>query len=193
MISQRCGPLAVALTGPDRYESSPALSRIEAALPRYLPRRRPRLRTPSGAVIRSYGAQLGTVPELGRFLPTPQSVVLGFGIGRVALGTAFLVAPVASTRVLGLDSATAKRVTFLARMAAARDIGLGAGTLSAGPTRAAVPWLLAGAGADLVDATVLVGALRKGVARGLPAAAITVGAVAGAGIGFGAAVALRRE
>jgi hypothetical protein len=120
-------------------------------------------------------------------------VVLGFGIGRVALGTAFLVAPVASTRVLGLDSATAKRVTFLARMAAARDIGLGAGTLSAGPTRAAVPWLLAGAGADLVDATVLVGALRKGVARGLPAAAITVGAVAGAGIGFGAAVALRRE
>jgi hypothetical protein len=109
------------------------------------------------------------------------------------LGASFLLAPVVSTRVLGLDTATAKRVTFLARMAAARDIGLGAGTLVAGATPAAVPWLLAGAGADLVDATVLVGALRKGIARGLPAAAIAVGAVAGAGIGIGAAVSLRRR
>ena len=119
-------------------------------------------------------------------------MVLGFGVGRLVLGGAFLLAPVASTRVLGLDTATAKRVTFLARMAAARDIGLGAGTLAAGSTAAAVPWLLAGAGADLVDATVIAGALRKGVARGVPAAAIALGAVAGAGIGIGAAVALRR-
>jgi hypothetical protein len=161
-------------------------------LPRYFPRRRPRVHAATGAVIRSYGAQLGSVPELGTLLPSPQSVVLGFGVGRLVLGGAFLLAPVVSTRVLGLDTATAKRVTFLARMAAARDIGLGAGTLAAGATPAAVPWLLAGAGADLVDATVLVGALRKGIARGLPAAAIVVGAVAGAGIGIGAAVALRR-
>ena len=119
-------------------------------------------------------------------------MVLGFGVGRVVLGGAFLLAPVVSTRVLGLDTATAKRVTFLARMAAARDIGLGAGTLAAGSTPAAVPWLLAGAGADLVDATVIAAALRKGIARGLPAAAIAVGAVAGAGLGIGAAVALRR-
>jgi hypothetical protein len=114
-------------------------------------------------------------------------------VGRLAVGGAFLVAPVVSTRVLGLDTATAKRVSFLARMAAARDIGLGAGTLNAGATAAAAPWLAAGAAADAVDAVVIAGAMRHGAARGLPALGIVVGAAATAVIGLAAAIGLRRS
>jgi hypothetical protein len=145
-----------------------------------------------GAVVSSYASEAGSVPNVGALLPSPQAVVVGFGVGRVALGAAFLAAPVLSTRMLGLDTATAKRVRFLARMAAARDIGLGAGTLAAGPTPAAVPWLLAGAGADVVDATVILGAMRSGTTRGLPALGISVGALGAAVLGVRAALSLRR-
>jgi hypothetical protein len=117
---------------------------------------------------------------------------MGIGVGRLVLGGGFLLAPVASTRLLGLDTATAKRVSFLARMAAARDIGLGVGTLHAGAGAAAVPWVMAGAAADAVDAVVIAGALRQGAARGLPAAGVVVGALGAAAIGLWAALDLRR-
>ena len=119
--------------------------------------------------------------------------MVGFGVGRLGLGAAFLAAPVLSTRVLGLDTATAKRVVFLARMAAARDIGLGAGTLAAGPTPAAVPWLLASAGADLVDASAIAVAMRQRVTGGLPAVGLVVGAFGAAVLGVRAAVQLARR
>ena len=61
----------------------------------------------------------------------PRALAGCIGTGRVLLGSAFLAAPVASTRALGLDSATAKRVSFLARMMAARDVAIGAGTAAA--------------------------------------------------------------
>jgi hypothetical protein len=118
--------------------------------------------------------------------------VRGIGVGRVVIGAAFLVSPVTSTRVLGLDSATAKRITFLARMAAARDISLGVGTLSADSGSSAAQWLLAGAAADVVDAAVLVAALRRGVVRGLPAVLIAAGALGSAALAVRAATALRR-
>jgi hypothetical protein len=100
------------------------------------------------------------------------------GIGRLALGTAFLVAPTVSARILGVDAGAASRMRFLARMTAARDLGLGAGTLAAGPGRAAAPWLVAGGFADAVDAVAIAAALRTGTTRGVPAAAIAVGAAA---------------
>jgi hypothetical protein len=137
--------------------------------------------------------QRRSVPRVLRLLPSPQTIAVGIGVGRLVVGGGFLAAPVVSTRVLGLDSATAKRVAFLARMAAARDIGLGVGTLGAGPTTAAAaPWLAAGAAADAVDAIVIAGAMRQGVARGLPALGIVLGAAATAAIGLGAAIGLRR-
>jgi hypothetical protein len=109
------------------------------------------------------------------------------------LGGGLLLTPVAATRALGLDTATAKRVSYLARMAAVRDIGIGVGTLHAGPTRAAVPWLVVGAAADAVDAVAIAGAMRAGSARGLPAAGVVVGAVGVAAVGFAAAIGLRRR
>ena len=90
-------------------------------------------------VTYNYAAAADSVSRVTELLPSPQTVVLGTGVGRVAIGAAFLAAPALSTRILGLDAATAKRVTFLARMAAARDIGLGAGTLTAGPDAGTTP------------------------------------------------------
>jgi hypothetical protein len=134
-------------------------------------------------------ADVVSVPVLRDFLP---SVALGIGVGRVVLGATFLAAPVLSVRVLGIDTATAKRVTFLARMTAARDIGLGMGTLQAGPSARAVPWLLAGAAADTADAVVIAAAVRQGSARAVPAAGIVAGAALTAVVGSWAALGLRR-
>lgn len=67
------------------------------------------------------------------------------GAGRVAVGVGFLAVPAVSVRILGVDASTARRMRFLARMTAARDVGLGVGTLAAGRGRPAGPWLLAGA------------------------------------------------
>jgi len=108
----------------------------------------------------------------------------------VAIGTAFLAAPTVSVRILGVSNATAKRMAFLARMTAARDIALGGGTLHAGAGRRAVPWLLAGAGADLVDAVAIAGAVKRGAAGGAPAVGTVVGAAAAAVVGVWAALEL---
>jgi hypothetical protein len=134
------------------------------------------------------------VPDMTRFLG--ESLSAGalarlIGVGRVTIGVAFLAAPVASVRILGLDATTAKRITFLARMTAARDLGLGAGTLAGGGGPASAAWLAAGALADAADAVAIVGARRAGVARGVPAAAIAAGAAASAVAGLWAAQQLR--
>jgi hypothetical protein len=125
--------------------------------------------------------------------PDPRPLALLIGSGRLALGGAFLAAPVAAVRVLGVDSATAKRIAFLARMMAARDVALGAGTAASAAGRPG-PWLLGGAFADAVDAAVLARALRSGRARG-PIAAVTAGgaAVAAAVAAVGGVAALRRR
>ncbi len=134
-------------------------------------------------VTKDYEAGAHLVSSGRKFLPSVQVVAAAIGFGRVAIGTAFLLAPTFSVRMLGVDSATAKRMAFLARMTAARDIALGAGTLHAGTGRRAVPWLLAGAGADLVDAAAIAAALKSGPARGPRAAGTVVGAAAVAAVG----------
>ena len=114
-----------------------------------------------------------------RDLLEPRTLARLIGTGRVLLGGAFLAAPVASTRALGLDSATAKRVSFLARMMAARDVAIGAGTAAASrPGGRPGGWLLAGAFADAADAVVIVGALKNKRANGPIAAGVVGGAVA---------------
>ena len=120
----------------------------------------------------------GSASRMRDFLE-PRALAGCIGTGRVLLGSAFLAAPVASTRALGLDSATAKRVSFLARMMAARDVAIGAGTAAAARAGGRPGgWLLAGAFADAADAVVIVGALRRGRANGPVAAGVAGGAVA---------------
>ncbi len=121
----------------------------------------------------------GLTPDRARVL------ALSIGAMRVGIGAGFLALPVTSVRILGLDTATASRVTFLARMAAARDAALGAGTLWAtGRGRGAAGWLLAGAACDLTDATVIALAARQrrlDPLRSAPAVASAVAAAALAG------------
>ena len=124
----------------------------------------------------------------------PHALARSVGVGRLLAGGGFLLAPVGSTRALGLDTATAKRVSFLARMMAARDVVIGAGTAAAGRgTGRPATWLLAGAVADATDAVVIAGALKSGRARGPVAAAVVgIAAVAAAVAAVGALGALRR-
>jgi hypothetical protein len=107
---------------------------------------------------------------------------------------AWLAAPVSTVRLLGLDTATATRVTWLARMAAARDLALGLGTVRATACRReAAGWLLAGAASDLADAALVEHALRQGRAKGLPASAVVIASAGAAAAGTWAAVAAARQ
>lgn len=135
------------------------------------------------------------VPEPGKVAPAASSarrVGLAIGAGRLAIGCAALAGPAASIRLLGLDSATATRAAWLARMCAARDVALGAGAVSSvASRRGQTSWLLAGALADAGDAAAFVLAVRAGRldrTRGYLAAATgALGAVAGLGSAIGLA------
>ena len=122
----------------------------------------------------------------------PETVALALGAGRAVIGGALLAAPVRSAQLLGLDTATAKRVSFVARMAGIRDVGIGLGAVQALSGRGTVPWLLVGAAADAVDAAVLADAARHGRARALLAGPVAAGAAAAAGVAVWSAVRLRR-
>src|SRR5262249_58273041 len=98
------------------------------------------------------------------------TVARALAAARVAAGAALLTRPDALARALRVDSATARRTTWLARMAGARDLAVGAGTLFA-LTRGggARSWLLASAASDAADAAVLTGALREKQVAAVPA------------------------
>jgi hypothetical protein len=113
--------------------------------------------------------------------------------GRTATGAVVFALPVLTARLLGADSTTAKRVTWLTRMMAVRDAAIGAGgLLAARGGGAATPWLVAGAVSDAVDAVVLGQALRAGRVKGLTAAVVVPVAAGAAAVGALTAVRLRR-
>lgn len=124
---------------------------------------------------------------IGRRLPGAGAVSTAIGAGRVLLGVAFFASPTAAVRVLGVDSASAKRMAFLARMTAARDVGLGIGTLASRGRPQARLWLAVGAAADGVDAFVIAAATKNGLTRGPAAYGTVLGAAAAAALGGWAA------
>lgn len=126
-------------------------------------------------------------------LPDPQSTAGHIAAGRTAIAASMLAAPVASARLMGTDTATARRVVWLTRMMAVRDGALGAGGALAARRGSARPWLLAGAVCDTVDAMVLGSALRQGRLKGLvPTAVVPLAAITGA-VGFLTAVRVGRR
>jgi hypothetical protein len=135
-----------------------------------------------------YAAGADSVPRAG-LLPSPRVTRIALGAGRIALGGAFLASPKLSVRVLGLDSATAGRVTWLARMTAGRDIALGVGTLvsSVRGAPSAAGWVVAGAAADAVDAVVIAQGVQDRRLGGIGAVGLVGGAAAAALVGFWAA------
>jgi hypothetical protein len=113
---------------------------------------------------------------------------------RIALGAALLAAPVPATRALGLDSGTARRMSWLMRMTAARDAVLGVGALTAlSGGGGAARWLAAGAASDLADTLILADAVRTGRMGGVRGTLIVASSAAGALAGTVAALGLRRR
>lgn len=126
-------------------------------------------------------------------LPEPEATARWLALGRTALAAAVMAAPVRSARLLGMDTATARRVTFLTRSMAARDGALGVGGVLAARDGGVTPWLLGGAAADAVDAAVLAVALRQHRVKGVaPAAVVPLAAAASAAAAL-TAVRLRRR
>lgn len=106
---------------------------------------------------------------------TPRSLA----VARIAFGAVVLARPAMLARGMRVDSATARRTTWLARMFASREIALGAATLLAlrgdGNHR---PWLAANAAIDALDAAALLVAARQRQAGAAAAIAGAAGAAA---------------
>jgi hypothetical protein len=128
-------------------------------------------------------------------VPDARSLALQLGAGRTVLAAMIMAAPVPAARLLGADTATAQRVTWLTRMMAVRDGALGAGALAStrsDDARGAGGWVLGGAISDAVDAAVIAGALTQGRVRGIVPIGIVLGASLAAAVGASTAVRLRR-
>lgn len=109
--------------------------------------------------------------------------------GRVAAGASMVTRPSALPQLMGLDSATAKRVGWTVQMLGVRDLALGVGTLLAlrGPDRpAARTWLTMGVLCDAVDALAVGGALARGRVSKASGAAVVGVALAAVAVGVGA-------
>jgi hypothetical protein len=127
-------------------------------------------------------------------IPEPDAMAFQLAAGRTAAGAVILALPVLSARLLGADSATAKRVSWLTRMMAVRDAAIGAGGLAAARGKgSATAWIIAGAVSDTVDAIVLTQAVRQGRAKGLTASAVVPVAAGAAALGALTAFRLRRR
>ena len=86
-------------------------------------------------------------------------------VGRLTAGAVLLTRPQLLPRLVGIDSATAGRTSWLVQMLGAREIALGLGTLHElrrGDTRASRLWLTAGLISDATDALVVAAAVRRG-------------------------------
>jgi hypothetical protein len=126
-------------------------------------------------------------------LPSNRVIAAGIGGGRIAIGVSFLSSPVTFLRLMGLDTATASRVTWLARTAGIRDVALGVGTVTATVTgRDDTTWLLAGAACDAVDAVITGAAAREGRIGRLRGGLVAAGAV-GSVVAAVAALAIGRS
>lgn len=63
--------------------------------------------------------------------PIPPSVVPALGITRLAIGAGLIIGPAGLGKALGLSDDDAKAAGWLARLAGAREIAIGLGTLDA--------------------------------------------------------------
>ena len=103
------------------------------------------------------------------------------GLLRVGVGLGLLARPAALPRTMGVDSATAAKISWLGAMAGARDAALGAGLVHAVRTkRDPLPWLLAGAACDAVDALAFALAVGRGQVRAVMGGGAALSAAASA-------------
>src|SRR3954447_16750773 len=101
-------------------------------------------------------------------MPSSRSLAQALGAGRAGLGAVLLLAPdLVTPRWVG-DAGTTDAGRVLARGLGARDVVLGAGTITGGRN-----WVIAGIGADLADlfAAGTAGAIPRGGRLGTAALA----------------------
>ncbi|CAO5235465.1 hypothetical protein [Frankia sp. AgKG'84/4] len=114
-----------------------------------------------------------------RPLHTLHTVTLG--IARCAVGALILTHATATLRLTGTDQNTATRLAWTARLAAIRDLALGAGLLTALATHHDThTWLTAGMLADAGDVSVFATATARGHLPPALGTAMTIAALGGA-------------
>jgi hypothetical protein len=85
--------------------------------------------------------------------PVPSSVVPALGITRLVIGAGMIVNPAGLGKALGMAEDEAKRAGWIARLAGAREIAIGLGTLDAWRTGRPVDgWVAAQGISDASDA-----------------------------------------
>ncbi|MEO9137623.1 MAG: hypothetical protein ABI345_01010 [Jatrophihabitans sp.] len=139
-------------------------------------------------LLRSRGASMSDR------LPDARSLAMQLAAGRSVIGVVILAAPVPAARLLGADTATAARVTWLTRMLGVRDGALGVGGLDAVRRgTSATAWLLSGGVADAVDSLVVAAAVKQGRVGGVVPRFLVLGAAGSAALHVLTAVRLRRR
>jgi hypothetical protein len=108
----------------------------------------------------------------------PEIIYPILGGVRIAIGIGLIVSPTGLAKGLGVDAPTAKRVRWITRIAGAREIAVGVGTVRAWRRSEALDgWILAQAISDGSDAVAFTAAAvnrEVGIVRGLGLAAFAL-------------------
>lgn len=95
--------------------------------------------------------------------PVPSSVVPALGITRLVIGAGMIINPAGLGKALGLSDERAREAGWLARLAGAREIGIGLGTLAAWRSGAPTAgWVAAQAISDGSDAVAFAVSATRG-------------------------------
>ena len=125
--------------------------------------------------------------------PIPPSVVPALGITRLAIGAGLIIGPAGLGKALGLSEAEAKAAGWLARLAGAREIAIGLGTLDAWRSGKSVDgWVAAQGISDASDAIAFATVALQGKVSPVRGWGMSLFALSGAISEGLTAVALRR-
>lgn len=113
--------------------------------------------------------------------PSDIRATTALGVARTALGVVMVAAPQLLPRLGGADRLSARRLAYLGRMVAGRELAVGLGTLRAVRRREpADAWVMAQGLCDAGDALSMVVALRRGHVSRAFGTLVTVAGAAGA-------------
>lgn len=125
--------------------------------------------------------------------PIPPAVVPALGITRLAIGAGLIIGPAGLGKALGLSEADAKAAGWLARLAGAREIAIGLGTLDAWRSGKSVDgWVAAQGISDASDAIAFATVALQGKVSPVRGWGMSLFALSGAISEGLTAVALRR-
>jgi len=126
--------------------------------------------------------------------PVPPAVIPALGITRLAIGAGLIIGPAGLGKALGLSDDDAKAAGWLARLAGAREIAIGLGTLDAWRSGRPVDgWVAAQGISDASDAVAFATVAMQGKVSWARGWGMSMFALSGAVSEVLTAVALRRQ